>query len=349
LFPSIHASVETGLLQTLGTAFPENQSAGSGFMLAQMDWQDVIWLPNAINHPMVLWAMAVPVVILIWIWHRRSNGVAIPVDHSQHGSGMVARVLIDSAESLKPLLLALVVFLLAGPLVLGKPTEKRSVTNIQFCVDISGSMTAKFGEGSRYDASMNAINQFLDFREGDAFGLSFFGNSVLHWCPLTTDSSAIRCSIPFMRPETAPPWFGGTEIGKALLACRRLLMEQDEGDRMIILVSDGSSSDLSGGNAVEIARRIANEGIVVYGIHIADYDVPDEIVTLTNITGGEVFNPGDEEALAAVFQRIDSMQKAEVEQTIAEQLDHYRPYAFLGLLLLGISVLCSYGLRYTPW
>ena len=126
-------------------------------------------------------------------------------------------------------------------------------------------------------------------------------------------------------------------------------MEQEEGDRMIILVSDGSSSDLSGGNAAEIAQRIANEGITVYGIHIADYDVPDEIVTLTSITGGEVFNPGDEEALAAVFKSIDSMEKAEVEQTIAEQLDHFKPYAFMGLVLLGVCILCSYGLRYTPW
>ena len=66
---------------------------------------------------------------------------------------------------------------------------------------------------------MDAINEFLDYREGDAFGLTFFGNNVLHWVPLTTDASAVSCAPPFMRPEVAPPWFGGTEIGKALLAC----------------------------------------------------------------------------------------------------------------------------------
>ena len=320
-----------------------------GSILGQIQFNDVMWFPNAFNRPWVLWFWLVPILITMWIWLRRSRGVAIPVDHSSHGSGIITRTLIQMAESLAPLLLAIVIWILSGPLVLGKPMETRSVTNIQFCVDISGSMTAKFGEGSRYDASMKAINQFLDFRTGDAFGLSFFGNSVLHWCPLTTDSSAVRCSPPFMRPENVPPWFGGTEIGKALLACRKQLMEQADGDRMIILVSDGSSSDLMGGNAVEIANRIANEGITVYGIHIADYEVPDEIVTITSLTGGEVFNPGDEESLAAVFARIDSMEKAEVEQTIAEQLDHFRPYAFIGLVFLFISVLCSYGLRYTPW
>ena len=31
---------------------------------------------------------------------------------------------------------------------------------------------------------MKAIDDFLDFRKGDAFGLTFFGNNVLHWVPL---------------------------------------------------------------------------------------------------------------------------------------------------------------------
>ncbi len=318
-------------------------------LIAESWFTNIYWLPNGFNRPWVLWLMIIPCLLLAWIWTRRSRGVPIPVDHADSKSGIAARTFISLAESLAPLILAVFVWLMAGPVILGKPVEKRAVTNIQFCVDISGSMTAKFGSGTRYDASMKAINQFLDFREGDAFGLSFFGNSVLHWCPLTTDTSAIRCSPPFMRPEVVPPWFGGTEIGKALLACRQKLMEQAEGDRMIVLVSDGSSSDLAGGNDAEIAQRCINEGIKVYGIHIADYDVPNEIVNITSLTGGEVFNPGDPESLAAVFRQIDDMEKAEVEQTVAEQLDHFGPYCVIGLIFLGISLMCSFGLRYTPW
>ena len=317
-----------------------------------MDWSlfELDWIPSGFLRPWVLWLELIPVLLLAWIWLRRSRGVPLPVDYSTHGSGAITRTLINMAESMAPLLLGVVVWIMAGPLVLGKPVAKRSLTNILFCVDISGSMTAKFGEeGSRYDGSMKAINQFLDYRKGDAFGLTFFGNSVLHWCPLTTDSSAIRCSPPFMRPENAPPWFGGTEIGKALLSCRKLLMEQETGDRMIILVSDGSSSDLSGGNDVNIAQRLVNEGIVVYGIHIAEGEVPGPVVNITTLTGGEVFNPGDPQALASVFQKIDQMEKAEMERSIAEQLDNFLPYTIVGLLLLALMTMCGYGLRYTPW
>src|SRR6185503_6249203 len=113
-------------------------------------------------------------------------------------------------ESLPALILAVVILILAGPQAWSEPRTKRALTNIEFCVDVSGSMMAKFGEGDRYDASMAAINSFLDFRKGDAFGLTFFGNNVLHWVPLTTDPSAIKCAPPYMRPENAPPGFGGT-------------------------------------------------------------------------------------------------------------------------------------------
>ena len=308
-------------------------------LLAESILPNISWLPNSFNRPWVLWLLVVPVIGLYWIWNRRSHGVPIPVDHSGHGSGIVARIFISLAESTPVLISMIVIWILAGPVILGKPTQKRAVTNIQFCVDISGSMTAPFGSGSRYDASMEAINSFLDFREGDAFGLSFFGNAVLHWCPLTTDTSAIRCSPPFMRPEIAPPWFGGTSIGKALLSCRQLLMEQADGDRMIILVSDGSSSDLSGGNDADIAKRCVSNKESRYSQFTSRILTPRQrSSTLLHLTGGEVFNPGDPESLADVFRQIDNMQKSEIEQTIAEQLDHFTPYAFLGLLLLGISL-----------
>ena len=307
------------------------------------------WVPSGFARPWVLWLLLIPAVATVWIWRHRRRGVAIPVDASPHRSGWFTGTSIRMAQTVAPLIAAIAIWMLAGPLQLGQPEEKRRLTNIQFCVDISGSMTASFGEGSRYDASMKAIDQFLDFREGDAFGLSFFGNSVLHWCPLTTDASAIRCSPPFMRPEIVPHWFGGTEIGKALLECRQELMRQTDGDRMIILVSDGSSSDLYGGKDADIAARLASEGIRVYGIHIANYEVPEQIITLTSATGGEVFNPGDEESLQHVFAQIDQMEKAEIEQTVAQQLDNFRPFAMLGLAFVGIMLLTQFGLRLTPW
>ncbi|MFN9881508.1 MAG: aerotolerance regulator BatA, partial [Planctomycetota bacterium] len=62
-----------------------------------------------------------------------------------------------------------------------------------------------------------------------------------------------------------------------------------------------------------------------------------------------VFAADDQAGLEEVFAKIDAMQKAEVERTVAEQQDHFVPYAFFGLLLLGLWLMASFGWRYTPW
>ncbi|HAY82286.1 MAG TPA: aerotolerance regulator BatA [Planctomycetaceae bacterium] len=302
------------------------------------------------RYPMALLIGIVPLALTIWVWVRSGRNVVVPFDHGTQRSGNWLWTLVNFAELLPAILALVIILILCGPVTFGVPESKRKLTNIYFCVDISGSMTASFGEGSRYDASMTAINDFLEFREGDAFALLFFGNNVMDWVPLTTDSSAIRYAPPYMRPENAPPGFGGTEIGKALLACqRRLKNAAEEGDRMIILISDGYSSDLSGDNATAIAKQLRSNDITVYAIHIAESGIPDEIVNITSFTGGEVFNPGDPEGLQAIFQRIDAMEQAELEKTVADLIDNYYWYCIVGLGILVTCLLCSFGLRYTPW
>ncbi len=301
------------------------------------------------RHRSALMLLVVPAALLLWTWRRRGRAVVLPFDHARAGSGAWSRFFLGLFESLPALLLALAVLLLAGPQSWGAPRSRRVLTNIEFCVDVSGSMTASFGSGDRYEAAMEAINKFLDYREGDAFGLTFFGNSVLHWVPVTTDVSAFRCAPPFMRPQNLPYWFGGTEIGKALLACRKVLAEREEGDRMIILISDGHSSDLWAGRDEEVARELARDGIVVYAVHIAESSEPDEIVRICELTGGEVFKPEDTAGLEHIFARIDQMQKTRMEKTQAEASDDFVPWSIAGLALLGLALLAAFGLRYTPW
>jgi Ca-activated chloride channel family protein len=301
------------------------------------------------NYTILFLAAILPMALVAWVWRRESRRVALPFDHARPGAGKVWRAVINVAESTPALVLAVVLLILAGPQRLGEPKTKRVLTNIEFCVDISGSMTAPFGDGSRYDGSMKAIDEFLTYREGDAFGLTFFGNNVLHWVPLTTDTSAVRCAPPFMRPEKVPPWFGGTAIAKALIACKEVMEQREEGDRMIVLVTDGVSFDLYGDNDVAVANKLKEANIIVYAIHVADGEPPGPIVTITSMTGGEVFAAGDPDSLKTVFQRIDEMQKTRMEKTSAETLDHFVPFCVAGLALVAAGLLSSLGLRYTPW
>lgn len=310
----------------------------------------LVW--PSFGQPLVLFLLVLPALLLAWVWANRAllpaRRVVLPLDGAT-GRGGWWWLLLSLAESIPPLLLAAGVFILAGPQRNGPPQEKRALTNIQFAVDVSGSMTAGFGEGTRYDASMKAIDAFLDYRKGDAFGLTFFGDSYVHWVPLTTDPSAIRCSPPFMRPEIAPPAFGGTSIGKALQGCRKELARREEGDKMIVLITDGFSGDLSNNNDQEIARELNTDGITVFCIIVGGYEPQPEIVNICRLTNGEAFRADDPDALPSVFKRIDTMRQAKITPTIVDTVDYYEPFALAGAVLLAAGTLALFGLRYTPW
>ncbi len=313
----------------------------------------------------ILFALFLPAGMLIWIWLRDQlptlggrgplnfgddGRIALPQDHGVAKRGRFADLVIKCCLSAAPLMLAVAIILLAEPRRLGVPQAERELTNIEFCLDLSGSMTGQFGSGTRYDAAMAAINGFVETRLGDAFGLTVFGTNAQHWIPLTTDPSAFRCSTEFLNPRRLPPGYGGgTMIGLGLKKCQEVLVTRESGDRMIILVSDGMSADLGSGEEEEIGRGLRDDRIVVYSIHIGEGMTPPEVATITNITGGESFSPQDTQALQNVFARIDKMEVAEMKRTYAEVLDWFQPFAIAGLSLIGISLISLLGLRYTPW
>ncbi len=303
-------------------------------------------------HSSVLILLAIPAALLFWIWRKNGHGhqVVIPVDESLMTQNRLWKCILKVTASFPALLLAIAVLLLAGPQQLSDPKTKKRLTNIQFALDVSGSMTAPFGDGNRYEAAMAAINEFINYRKKDAFGLTVFGDHFLHWIRLTSDPSAFGYATDFLGPTRLPIWFrGGTKIGLALEECSKLLVEREEGDRLIILLSDGYSADLGGGKDIEIANKLVANNISTYAIHIAPGSPPAQLLTITNRTGGEVFAAGDPLALKEIFARIDKMQKTKIERIGAESMDNFKPYVMAGTSIALMFLMSLFGLRYTPW
>ena len=120
-------------------------------------------------YPWVLLALVIPVLLIVWAWSRHGQRVVLPFDHGTQRPGTWLKALLNLGATLPPLMLAVAVLLLAGPQQLSEPKSKKVMTNIQFCLDVSGSMTAQFGDGDRYEAAMAAINDFVEKREGDSY------------------------------------------------------------------------------------------------------------------------------------------------------------------------------------
>jgi Ca-activated chloride channel family protein len=300
-------------------------------------------------HPWLLPALILPIALIVFQIRRGGFRVPLPFDHTPLRRRRFLSFILTAAESLPALLLTVAILILAGPRRFEQPRSEREMTNIQFCLDVSGSMMATYGSATRYDAAMEAVNSFITHRKGDAFGLTIFGSSVLNWVPLTSDVSAFRCAPPFFRPENLPPWFGGTMIGMALRSAEKVLISRDEGDRMIVLITDGESFDLMNGQDIAIANSLKDNNITVFAIHIAEGSPSDSVGVITMITGGEIFSAGDPAALDAVFARIDEMKLAPLKRVTPDPVDYYQPFAIAGLALGTLQLLASFGLRYTPW
>lgn len=295
-------------------------------------------------HPWVLLFLAIP-VLLLWVVLGRRAGVVLPFDHQHHPDRRWTRWLLGALDVVPLLLLATAVCILANPQMLKPSRRERELTNIQICMDVSGSMT-----GPNYANASEAITDFTKVREGDAFGLMLFSSAQMRWIPLTKDLNSIRNAMPFADPVNQPVHMGGTLIGAALRYARNIIeSDSTEGDRMVILVSDGMSSDLGNGQEVEIAEELKEARITLYHIHVDQSQIPSEVVELARLTGGEAFAAHDVQNLKTVFEHIDRMKPAKFKPVGTAPLDHFRPFALVALALSGLHTLSLLGARYTPW
>jgi len=296
------------------------------------------------THPWVLLLLAVP-VLLAWTIIARRPGVTMPFDLREHRRSRLLAILLAASEAIPLLLLAASLLILAGPQMLKASRRERELTNIQICMDVSGSMS-----GDRYHRAADAIRDFTKAREGDAFGLMIFGSAQMRWIPLTRDLQAIRDAMPFANPENQPSHMGGTLIGAALRYAKTLFeADAAPGDRMIILVSDGDSSDLGSGQEDEIGDELKAAGITLYHIHVAEDEVPQPVVDLARITGGQAMAASDAATLKQVFAHIDRMKPAKFKPVGTAPLDHFAPFAVAALVLSCLHALTLLGARYTPW
>src|SRR5262249_30488143 len=130
--------------------------------------------------------------------------------------------------------------------------------------------------------------------------------------------------------------------------CRKILVEREEGDRMILLITDGIDYDLDL-VGTDLTKELKAANVTVFGVIVGYHQIQDGMVSVTRGTGGDAFTVDDPEGLKSVFRKIDQMKQARVEKTIAEPMEYYRPFVLAGMILLGLGNLCLFGWRYVPW
>ena len=308
-------------------------------------------------YPKLIVLLVIPVALLFWEWVRQGRPLVLPFDDVGQRRGWLVGLPVLLANSLPAVLLGLAIILLARPLTYAPPKTQRAMTNIQIVLDSSTSMVFNtYGpqEGAkpylRFHGAMDAVEKFLTMREGDAFGLTIFSRQYLHWVPLTQDTRAIRMARQIIWPEMFPDeiW-GHTFIAKALNGAIGPLSQHTEGDRMIILITDGEGEDIGGGREREVIANLKRQRIVVFAIAMNDEGFTPGLEEIARETGGQAFKAVTPQALKVVFDRIDQMKKVEVRETKPETIDYFEPFLPTALVLLAVQLLVLFGLRFTPW
>ncbi len=244
-------------------------------------------------------------------------------------------------------------------------TKRRGI-DVVVALDASKSMLARDVQPSRLERAKLELTALLDELKGDRVGLVAFAGDAFVQSPLTSDYSAVKLFLRAVDPEQMPQ--GGSNIGAALTLAKQVLDNADRGskERVVVLLSDGE--DLTG-DVDEAVSALKSAGVQVLTVGIGseqgepipvfnrrgefvDYkkDAAGQTVltrmdragltAIAQATGGTFFHQPRGVAMAQVVERIDRMQKSELESRVTVRYDErFQVFAVPGLVLLVLGML----------
>ena len=233
----------------------------------------------------------------------------------------------------------------ARPQQLGEAVAPpQSGRNLMLAVDLSGSMSRPDMElggdvVDRLTAAKAVLADFLDRRVGDRVGLLVFGQQAYALTPQTMDRDTVRDQLGDSVVGLAGQ---DTAIGDAIGLAVKRLREQPQGQRVLILLTDGvnTAGVLDPLKAAELAK---SEGVRIHTIafggsgaafSLFGLSVPmpggdDDIdeTTLKKIaseTGGQAFRARDTEQLAGIYAELDRIEPVKQEgQRVRPRIERY--------------------------
>ena len=318
-----------------------------------LPWLDVLAWPWAL--------LALPLPWLMRWWPRRN--AAAPALRVPYAAGALAELGQASGVAgwrIGRLLLwlawACLCVAMARPQQLGEPvTPPQQGRQMMLAVDVSGSMSEPdmmLGNQivQRLSAAKAVLADFLDRRAGDRVGLLIFGERAYTLTPITADLTTVRNQLTDSEVGLAGR---DTAIGDAIALAVKRLREQPEGQRVLILLTDGVSNAgvLQPLRAAELAKaegvRVypvafgGDGGMSLFGVQIAAGDDPVDEATLRRIaelTGGRAFRARNTDELAGIYAELDRLEPITAAgAAVRPYIERYAWPLALAMLLGGLG------------
>ena len=309
-------------------------------------------------YPNILWLMAIiPLIVLYYIFvARRKASLTVSTIGGRRAPRPFRYWLRPLPIVLRMVAVALFIVALARPVNI---TEEHETTtdgiDIVMAMDISGSMLARDFQPDRLSAAKQLATEFVAERSGDRISVVAFAGEAFTQCPLTSDQATAGTMLSRLRSGVVDD---GTAIGNGLATALNRLRESGSKSKVVILLTDGVNNrgQISPIMAADIAHDL---GIKVYTIGVgskdkapmpaydpfgnityvmADVEIDEELLRdIASKTGGQYFRASNNEALKAIYEQINQMEKSEVEVT------HYTSYEelYMGCLVIALLLLAA--------
>ncbi len=160
---------------------------------------------------------------------------------------------------------ALIVALANFQIFTGSHEVKVKGSDIMVCLDISNSMLAQDLSPNRLERAKMALQKMVDNLQGDKIAIIVFAGDSYVLLPLTVDYNAAKIFIQSINTDMIS--IQGTNVGSALQKALESFENSNHlaNNKAVILITDGEDHD---GNAVEIAKKLAEKNIPIHCIGI---------------------------------------------------------------------------------
>lgn len=322
-----------------------------------------------LDHPYYFYLLAlIPVVILLYLalilWKKKAR--------KAFGDSELLEQLAPERSTAKPfvklLLAVLIIASLSVALVNPKvgtrlETVKREGVDIVFALDVSKSMLAADVRPNRLEKSKQLVSRTLDKLVSDRVGMIIYAGSAYPQLPITTDYSAARLFLKSVDTDIIPSQ--GTAIADAIDMATGYYDDEEQKNRVLVIITDGEDHEEGISEAVEKAR---DKGIKIFTVGVGTdrgAPIPDmrngynvgykkdrngEVVVsklntdvlrqISKETDGAYINgTNTREVVDFLMESISEMEKKEFEATVfSDYEDQFQWFLGLALVLLILDV-----------
>ena len=312
--------------------------------------------------------LVIPILIVLFtivqLWKRHAQ--------NKFANQRIIKRLSPNKSHFKPILKLIVLCLAFGCLTIAMvnpkigtklETIKRQGVDIVFAVDVSKSMLAEDIAPNRLEKAKQLVTQIINNLASDRIGIIAYAGKAFPQLPITTDYAAAKMFLQSMDTDMLSSQ--GTAINEAIQLARTYYDDEEQTNRVLIIISDGEDhSDV----ALDVAEAAADEGIKIFTIGVGDVkgapipikrngivlnykkDNAGETVitklneeTLKDIAeeaNGEYINGRNTtEVVEAIRDISNKMDKKEFEaKEFAEYKDQFQWFLALGIFFLLIDI-----------